>query len=150
MDQGLLKRNPALTPAEFSHHWYHKHAPLVIPFFLHSGTQHYEQMHAPLSTNDPSLDLSAWDGVAGMPPQEVLDAPSKLPKWKQDYYREVILPDERRFLVSEALDHIYRVKPQTVTGERRVVIQEGKPLVEVGEEVWKIWREYERRGETEE
>lgn len=55
MDQGLLKRNPALTPAEFSHHWYHVHAPLVIPFFLHSGTQHYEQArpHLPPSPHSP-------------------------------------------------------------------------------------------------
>lgn len=85
-----------------------------------------------------------------MPPQEVLDAPSTLPKWKQDYYREVILPDERRFLASEALEHIFRVKPQTVTGERKVVIKEGKQLVEVAEEVWRVWREYESRGEKEE
>lgn len=107
-------------------------------------------MHAPLSTDDPNLDISAWDGVAGMPPQEVLDAPSQLPKWKQDYYREVILVDEKRFLVSAALEHIFRVKPGTVKGERRVVVREEKALVEVGEEVWRVWREYERRGEREE
>ena len=106
-------------------------------------------MHGPLSTDDPTLDTTAWDGAAGMPPQKVLDAPSQLPKWKQDYYREVILPDERRFLVSEALDHIFRVAPGTVRGRRRVVIEEGKPLVEVGEEVWRVWREYEARGEKE-
>lgn len=81
-----------------------------------------------------------------MPPQEVLDAPSSLPKWKQDYYHDVILVDERRFLVSEALDHIFRVGPGTVKGRRMVVIQDGKPLVEVGEEVWRVWREYEARG----
>lgn len=85
-----------------------------------------------------------------MPPQEVLDAPSTLPKWKQDYYREVILVDEKRFLVSAALEHIFRVGPGTVEGERRVVIREGKALVEVGEEVWRVWREYERRGKEEE
>ncbi|OBT90526.1 hypothetical protein VE02_01056 [Pseudogymnoascus sp. 03VT05] len=134
MDQGLLKRNPSLTPAEFSHHWYNIHGPL---------------MHAPLSTSDPNLDISAWDGVAGMPPQEVLDAPSTPPKWKQDYYREVILVDEKRFLVSAALEHIFRVGPGTVEGERKVVIREGKAVVEVGEEMWRVWRECERRGEEE-
>ncbi|KFX88100.1 hypothetical protein O988_09154 [Pseudogymnoascus sp. VKM F-3808] len=149
MDQALLKRNPSLTPAEFSHHWYHVHAPLVVPFFLHSGIQHYEQMHSPLSTDDPNLDVSAWDGVAGLPPQEVLDAPSQMPKWKEDYYCDVILPDEKRFLVSAALEHIFRVGPGTVKGERKVVIKEGKAVIEVGEEVWRVWREYERRGEKE-
>ncbi|KFY38589.1 hypothetical protein V495_06478 [Pseudogymnoascus sp. VKM F-4514 (FW-929)] len=149
MDQGLLKRNPSLTPAEFSHHWYHVHAPLVVPFFLHSGIQHYEQMHSPLSTDDPNLDISVWDGVAGLPPQEVLDAPSQMPKWKEDYYRDVILPDEKRFLVSAALEHIFRVGPGTVRGERKVVIREGKAVIEVGEEVWRVWREYEKRGEKE-
>lgn len=84
-----------------------------------------------------------------MPPQEALDAPSQLPKWKEDYYRDVILSDERRFLVSEALEHICRVKPGTVSGERKVVIREGKALVEVGDEVWRVWREYERRGKKE-
>lgn len=58
--------------------------------------------------------------------------------------------DERRFLVSEALDHIKRVAPRTVKGEVRVVIQEGKPLVEVPEEIWSVWKEYEARGKEEE
>lgn len=80
-----------------------------------------------------------------MPPQ---DAPSTLPKWKADYYREVILVDEKRFLMSAALEHIVRVKPGTAGGERKVVIREAKALVEVGEEVWGVWREYER-GEKE-
>ena len=84
-----------------------------------------------------------------MPAQEILDNPSPMPKWKEDYYREVILPDERRFLVSEALEHIYRVPPQSVKGERKVVIDEGKVLVEVPESVWEVWRGYESRGKEE-
>jgi len=85
-----------------------------------------------------------------MPPQKILDNPPPIPKWKEDYYKEVILPDERRFLVSEALEHIYRVGPGSVKGERKVVIGEGKCLIDVGEEVWKVWREYEERGKKEE
>jgi len=150
MDQGLLKRNPAMTREEFSHHWYTKHAPIVVPYFLHSGVSHYEQMHGPLTTTISTLDISSYDGAAGMPPQKILDNPAPIPKWKQDYYKEVILPDERRFLVSEALEHIYRVGPGSVRGERRVVIGEGKCLIDVGEEVWKVWREYEERGKKEE
>lgn len=73
-----------------------------------------------------------------------------MPKWKEDYYQEIILPDERRFLVNEALDHIVRVPPGTVKGERKVVIGEGKCLIEVSEEIWGVWREYEGRGKEEE
>ncbi|KAE8443321.1 hypothetical protein EG329_001964 [Mollisiaceae sp. DMI_Dod_QoI] len=85
-----------------------------------------------------------------MPPQAVLDNPPPMPKWKEDYYKEVILPDERRFLFSEALDHIFRVDPGTVKGDKKVVIDEGKCLIEVGDEVWKVWKEYEARGNEKE
>jgi hypothetical protein len=71
-----------------------------------------------------------------------------MPKWKKDYYTDVILRDERRFLISEALDHIYRVDPGTVKGERKLIIEDGKCLIEVREEVWMVWREYENRRET--
>lgn len=81
-----------------------------------------------------------------MPAQELLDMPTPMPKWKDDYYKEIILSDERRFLVSEALEHILRVDPGTVTGEKKVIIENGKCLVEVKEEIWKVWREYEIRG----
>lgn len=67
-------------------------------------------------------------------------------KWVQAYYDEVIKVDERRFLVSEALDHIVRMPPRTVKGVVKVVIQEGKSLVKVDEEIWRVWREYEARG----
>lgn len=154
MDQGLLKRNPSLTSEQFYHHWLYNHAPLVVPFFLHSGVKHYEQIHGPLIfSKDPvtlSVDISTFDGAAGMLPQAVLDSPSPMPKWKEAYYKEVILPDERRFLFSEALDHIMRVPPQTVKGERKVVIDAGKSLIEVKEGVWKVWREYEAREKEEE
>jgi hypothetical protein len=41
------------------------------------------------------------------------------PEWAQVYYREVVLEDERRFLVSEALLHTKMVEPGQVNGERR-------------------------------
>ncbi|PMD41610.1 hypothetical protein L207DRAFT_511445 [Hyaloscypha variabilis F] len=71
--------------------------------------------------------------------------PPSLAKWKLDYYREVIVADERRFLVSEALEHIYRVPPMTADGERKVVIRDGKCLIDVPEIVWEVWRGYEAR-----
>jgi len=73
-----------------------------------------------------------------------------MPSWVQAYYNEVVKVDERRFLISEALDHIVRVPPKTVVGTVKVVIKEGKVLVDVSEEVWGVWRGYEERGREEE
>jgi hypothetical protein len=132
----------------------------LISIHLHSiyppNSSHNPKIHGPLhplsSSLSPTLTflIATYDGAAGMPAQEILDNPSPMPKWKEDYYREVILPDERRFLVSEALEHIYRVPPQSVKWERKVVIDEGKVLVEVPESVWEVWRGYESRGKEEE
>lgn len=66
-------------------------------------------------------------------------------QWKQDYYRDVVLVDERRFLVSEATKHIYELPPDTVAGQRKVVIQDGKCMIDIPESVWAVWREYEAR-----
>jgi hypothetical protein len=103
-------------------------------------------MHGPLTSSDPTLDMSSWDGAAGTVRPQVSVAPQPTPKWVEDYYNEVVLQDERRFLVSEARLHIKLVEPGTVRGERRVVIQEGKCVIAIGDEVWKAWREYEARG----
>ncbi|KAE9373326.1 hypothetical protein N431DRAFT_482390 [Stipitochalara longipes BDJ] len=150
MDQGLLKRNPSMTPEQFSTHWLTKHAPLIVPFFLDLGVQHYEQMHGPLTTTSTTFTslISTFDGAAGMPsPSDLANfPPPSLAKWKLAYYREVILVDERRFLASEALEHIHRVPPMTVDGERKIVIRDGKCLIDVPESVWEVWREYEARG----
>jgi hypothetical protein len=53
--------------------------------------------------------------------------------------------------VSEALQHILRVPGGGVTGEKRVVIEDGKIVegVLVSDEIWKVWREYEKRGQGE-
>jgi hypothetical protein len=63
---------------------------------------------------------------------------------------DVILVDERRFLVSEAMEHIHRVPPMTVEGTRKVVIQKGKCLIDVPETAWEVWRLYEERGKAQE
>lgn len=154
MDQGLLKRNPSMTREEFSTHWFTKHAPLIVPFFLDLGVQHYEQIHGPLTTTSPTFTtlVSTYDGAAGMPSQSDLHnfPPPSLAKWKLAYYREVILVDERRFLVSEAMQHIHRVPPMTVDGERKVVIHDRKCLINVPESVLEVWRSYEAKGCAEE
>jgi len=66
--------------------------------------------------------------------------------WRTDYYLEVILEDEKRFLVSEALNHLKFV--DGVTGTKRVIIQDGKAVVDIPESFWETWRTYEARGKT--
>ena len=70
-----------------------------------------------------------------------------MPQWKKDYYAEVILKDERRLLESLATEHLVQVGEGTVKGERKVVIEDGKSLIEVEESVWEVWRGFEKRGD---
>jgi len=149
INQGLLKRNPSLTPQEFSESWYGRHAQLVVPFFLHSGVTYYAQVHAPLTTSSSDLDLTSFSGAAEMRSEDVLKifAPDMpMPRWKREYYEEVILRDEKRLLVSFATEHLVQVGEGTVSGERRMVIQDGKIVIQVEEGVWEVWRGYEERG----
>lgn len=71
--------------------------------------------------------------------------------FKDPYYLNVILPDERRFLVSEAKLHVKVVPLGVVAGERKVIIEGGKAVIgdqEVEEalsEAEKAWRWYQER-----
>jgi hypothetical protein len=49
------------------------------------------------------------------------------------YHLAVILPDERRFLLDEALKILQGVQPGAVVGERVEFIVDGKVMVDVGE-----------------
>jgi hypothetical protein len=94
--------------------------------------------------------LTGWDGAAGIVRGDGAGEPKKeTPGWISAYYRDVVVADERRFLVSEAQLHYKRVGPGRVNGERRVVMQDGKCMIQVGDEVWRVWREYEARGREE-
>ena len=62
-----------------------------------------------------------------------------------DFYNNVILPDERRFLFSEATKHMVVVEPGTVVGDRVEFIIDGNPVVEFGE--WQtLWDELSEKG----
>ena len=56
------------------------------------------------------------------------------------YYVNVILPDERRFLVGEAKMHMKVVSAGSIDGERKVIIEKGKAVVEAG--AWLGWNEF--------
>jgi hypothetical protein len=49
------------------------------------------------------------------------------------YHLAVILPDERRFLLDEALKSLQGVEPGAVVGDRVELIIDGKAVVDVGE-----------------
>lgn len=134
-----------------------------------SSQANQPQIHNPrLSTNtstsasasaeaEADLDSSAWDGAAEMVFPSATESSSSAGAAMSDpYYQHVILADERRFLVSEALMHLKVVPPGTVVGERRVVIRDGKAVVAEGEgkgkeeeedeaakRAWVVWREWE-------
>lgn len=55
--------------------------------------------------------------------------------------------DEKRFLDRDAEVWFKRVEPGTVDGERRVIIEGGKSLIEIPEKVMEVWKSYEERGE---
>lgn len=62
--------------------------------------------------------------------------------------------DERRFLVSPALEHLVRVengegKEGRIEGRVEVVIGEGRCKVDVPESVMEVWRGFEERGKKE-
>lgn len=65
------------------------------------------------------------------------------------YYLNVILPDERRFLVSEAKQHMKVVPLGSIVGDRKVFIDGMKSIVDNREaqdaqrEALKVWREYQ-------
>jgi hypothetical protein len=48
-----IKRNPALTPAEFYSHWAQVHAPKVAPWAEKHGILRYQQVHCVSTTNPP-------------------------------------------------------------------------------------------------
>jgi hypothetical protein len=61
------------------------------------------------------------------------------------------LVDEKKMLVSAALEHCVRVEEGSVAGSgedggRKIVIKDGKAVIAVPDEVMKIWRGYEQRG----
>jgi hypothetical protein len=110
------------------------------------------QIHRPLRWSTPELetkykalgiDLEEWDAVGEMvfPPIVTLDDYYR-PKTGKAYHLAVILPDEKRFLLDEALKILQSVEPGAVSGDRVELIVDGKAVVDVDE--WqKVFDEYD-------
>ncbi|KAF2729556.1 hypothetical protein EJ04DRAFT_580569 [Polyplosphaeria fusca] len=100
----FLKRNPSLTRDEFYEHWEKKHAVLVAPFFQKQGVIGYQQIRTAgvIHSNHPGSDptqLIEFDGVAL---SLVHDLKLMEARGSDPYYRDVVKPDEERFLDKEA------------------------------------------------
>jgi hypothetical protein len=117
------------------------------------------QVHAPLSipSNPPSdLNLLEYDGAAEIELTSPLlllvtghpDADKSIPKWVREYYQEIVLVDERRILVSEAMVHMRPIEEGNVQGTRWEIMKDGEVMIEVDEEKIGVWRGYENRGKA--
>lgn len=129
--QALLKRSPSTTKEQFSAHWLEKHAAIVLPYFLANGVDYYAQIHnLNLTTNNSpeGLKISDWDGAAELKFKAVRP---EGPEGGNKYFQELVLADERKFLLSEALEHYKIVDCGTVMGDRKVIIEDGKVVYEL-------------------
>lgn len=90
------------------------------------------------------ININDYDAAAEMafPPIVTIDDVYRA-KVGKEYHVRVIIPDEKRFLVSEALEHIKFVEPGAVMGERTEFIIDGRPLVEC-EEWQQRWEEVQQ------
>lgn len=152
-DQALLKRHPSLSPSAFKEYYIHHHGPLALPYFLDCGVTYYAQIHnirwaSPEAEQaHPHIRLSDWDAAAECvfgamgPPRAGNDSPVA-----ERYDERFVLPDERRFLVSEAKEHLRVVEAGSFVGERVEFVVGGEVVVGEGEMegVWERWREVER------
>lgn len=67
------------------------------------------------------------------------------PKTGKVYHLAVILPDEKRFLLDEALNILQSVEPGAVVGDRVELIVDGQAVVDVGK--WQEVFDDDRAGE---
>lgn len=115
----------------------------IIRDFAIYRTNFIPQIHKPLHWTTPELEtkytalgvnLQDWDAVAEMvfPPIVTIEDYYRA-KVGKAYHFSVITPDERRFLLDEALKHLQGVEPGAVDGERVELIVEGRSMVDVEE-----------------
>lgn len=102
-----------------------------------------------MAASPSDLDLSKYSGAAEM---RALDTATMMgPAMQDPYFLELVLADERRFLLSIAKEHIRGVPSGTVIGDRKVIIEHGKVSEGVDKEAleknMEIWRQWEAKGE---
>ncbi|KAK5135782.1 hypothetical protein LTR08_004608 [Meristemomyces frigidus] len=149
-DHVLLKRRAATTTEAFRKHYTERHSRLVMPWCLANGVTYYAQLHGPLAWASPAspkstsdIEIGDWDAVA-----EMVFPNGKIGGVGMAYYENIILLDERVFLLRNALDHMKVVEPRSVTGERVEFIIDSKAVVGGWEEWQSLWDEYLAKGDS--
>ncbi|KAK4548127.1 hypothetical protein LTR36_009996 [Oleoguttula mirabilis] len=155
--QALLKRRAGSTFEEFSKYYLDHHAKVALPWCLANGVTYYAQvrlaypptasaltpnLHGPLNWSSsataskyPDINLADWDAVGVM----AFPADTQFPSGPgKAYYENVIRPDERVFLFSEALLHLRMLEPGSVQGARVEEVIVGGRAVVAG---WEEWRQ---------
>ena len=151
---GLIKRHPSLTRKQFSAYWL-KHAATGLPWALANGCVSYVQIHNPrltasaASSPPTGLNIDDWDGAAEL----VLEPRPGFEESAQSktFFREVLVPDEKRFLIDEARKHVRFVEAGVVEGDRVVIVEDGKvvvgkdgqPVVDITEAT-RVWDEFKK------
>jgi hypothetical protein len=81
----------------------------------------------PGAPGQEGLDIGEWDGAAEM---KALYPEKMAAAFKDPYYLNVILPDEQRFLISEAMEHMKIVPLGTISGDRKLIIDDRKAIID--------------------
>jgi hypothetical protein len=112
----------------------------------HSFLIQIHDIHLQSTSAEIDFDINEWDGASEM----IFTASAETrAEWSENdpcylgYYENVILPDERQFLVSEAMSHVKRVDPDTVCGQKVVLIENGKAVVDIPDDVLQVWRQWD-------
>jgi hypothetical protein len=77
-----------------------------------------------------------------------MESPESMQGWlSHPYFVDIILADEKNFLISPAYSHAKMLADGTVQGDRKVMIEDGKAVVDY-EDGLKAWKEWEARTAT--
>ncbi|RYP67651.1 hypothetical protein DL769_005722 [Monosporascus sp. CRB-8-3] len=98
----FFRRKPGVTVREFYDHWEHVHGPLVRPWMEKYGFVGYTQVHlkpeldvaTPTAPESSEESLGSFDGCAIM---EIRDSDQFAAAFQDEYYLDVIAPDEKAF-----------------------------------------------------
>ncbi|WP_174300009.1 EthD domain-containing protein [Caulobacter sp. S45] len=108
----LLRRNPAMSPADFAEHHRTVHAPLFMSIpAVKAHVRRYVQQHA-LPVELPGLPPAKYDGITELWFDEAADIAAV---FGDAEYMERIRPDEERFLDLHGCDFIVS-EETTITG----------------------------------
>lgn len=171
----LFHSRPDLTESEFYNHWYTVHGPLCAPWALHYNIVEYTQYHTPLALREALSSGRDGEFKTGSPFEAcadfyVKDYKDYLAAFRDPYYLEVVKKDEDNFVDKGQVAQGARggikggsaavaekesvgggsgsARAISAMGVCRSVIRDGKAVVDVPEQVLRVWEEYQARKTT--